>query len=115
MHQVSNGRKLVQLRASAYEVSDTRHFFPTSRDHHITITSQVYNEQVIDLLNPEAGPLGVRESKSHGFFIENLLIVTCETQQDVMEVGGGGGGGVGGDGGGDGGDGGGGGGGHYKL
>jgi hypothetical protein len=28
----------------------------------------------------------VRESKTHGFFIENLLVVTCETQQDVMEV-----------------------------
>ena len=64
----------------------TLHVTTTSRDHHITIAPQVYNEQVIDLLNPEAGPLGVRESKTHGFFIENLLVVTCETQQDVMEV-----------------------------
>ena len=47
---------------------------------------EIYNEQVIDLLNPEAGQLAIRESKAQGFFVENLLVVECHGVADLMEV-----------------------------
>ena len=47
---------------------------------------EIYNEQVIDLVNPEAGPLQIRESRSQGFFIENLLVVDCAEVAELMEV-----------------------------
>jgi len=47
---------------------------------------EIYNEQVLDLLNPDAGQLAIRESKAQGFFVENLLVVECHSVSDLMEV-----------------------------
>ena len=47
---------------------------------------EIYNEQVLDLLNPAAGQLAIRESKAQGFFVENLLVVECHSVADLMEV-----------------------------
>ncbi|XP_034240231.1 kinesin-like protein KIF12 [Thrips palmi] len=50
---------------------------------------EIYNEKVIDLLNPGSArkPLAVRWSKkSRGFFVENLFTVDCETLDDLLAV-----------------------------
>lgn len=50
---------------------------------------EIYNEKVIDLLNPGSArkPLAVRWSKkSRGFFVENLFTVDCEELDDLMAV-----------------------------
>ncbi|XP_068146901.1 LOW QUALITY PROTEIN: kinesin-like protein KIF12 [Drosophila tropicalis] len=50
---------------------------------------EIYNERVIDLLNPGSArkPLAVRWSKkSGGFFVENLFTVDCEELDDLLAV-----------------------------
>ncbi|CAG7830834.1 unnamed protein product, partial [Allacma fusca] len=50
---------------------------------------EIYNEKVIDLLNPGSAskPLAVRWSKkSRGFFVENLFMVECEEFDDLLAV-----------------------------
>lgn len=50
---------------------------------------EIYNEKVIDLLNPGSArkPLAVRWSKkSRSFFVENLFTVDCEELDDLMAV-----------------------------
>ncbi|VEN42027.1 unnamed protein product [Callosobruchus maculatus] len=50
---------------------------------------EIYNEKVIDLLNPGTcrKPLAVRWSKkARGFFVENLFTVDCEELDDLMAV-----------------------------
>ncbi|CAC5415881.1 KIF12 [Mytilus coruscus] len=48
---------------------------------------EIYNEQVIDLLNTNHRRyLNVRWSKNKGFYVENLFIVECETVDDLMAV-----------------------------
>ncbi|KAH8405221.1 hypothetical protein KR222_011134, partial [Zaprionus bogoriensis] len=50
---------------------------------------EIYNERVIDLLNPGSHrkPLAVRWSKkSGGFFVENLFTVDCEELDDLLAV-----------------------------
>ncbi|XP_066591849.1 kinesin-like protein KIF12 isoform X3 [Prorops nasuta] len=50
---------------------------------------EIYNEKVIDLLNPGTSrkPLAVRWSKkSRGFFVENLFTVECEELDDLLAV-----------------------------
>ncbi|XP_025090742.1 kinesin-like protein KIF12 isoform X2 [Pomacea canaliculata] len=48
---------------------------------------EVYNEQVIDLLNnSHKRYLSVRWSKNKGFYVENLFTVECETLDDLMAV-----------------------------
>ncbi|XP_035789987.1 kinesin-like protein KIF12 isoform X3 [Anopheles albimanus] len=50
---------------------------------------EIYNEKVIDLLNPGSArkPLAVRWSKkSRGFFVENLFMVDCEELDDLLAV-----------------------------
>ncbi|XP_065202233.1 kinesin-like protein KIF12 isoform X2 [Planococcus citri] len=50
---------------------------------------EIYNEKVIDLLNPSTTrkPLSVRWSKkSRGFFVENLFTVDCEELDDLQAV-----------------------------
>ncbi|XP_023290583.1 kinesin-like protein KIF12 [Orussus abietinus] len=50
---------------------------------------EIYNEKVIDLLNPGASrkPLPVRWSKKiRGFFVENLFTVECEELDDLLAV-----------------------------
>ncbi|BFZ04439.1 hypothetical protein BsWGS_07478 [Bradybaena similaris] len=48
---------------------------------------EIYNEQVIDLLNNSQGRyLSVRWSKNKGFYVENLFTVVCQTADDLMAV-----------------------------
>ncbi|CAD7088674.1 unnamed protein product [Hermetia illucens] len=50
---------------------------------------EIYNEKVIDLLNPGSArkPLAVRWSKkSRGFYVENLFTVDCEELDDLLAV-----------------------------
>ncbi|XP_065161141.1 kinesin-like protein KIF12 isoform X2 [Atheta coriaria] len=50
---------------------------------------EIYNEKVIDLLNPGSvrKPLAVRWSKkARGFFVENLFTVDCEELDDLIAV-----------------------------
>ncbi|KAF5286698.1 hypothetical protein FQA39_LY16181 [Lamprigera yunnana] len=50
---------------------------------------EIYNEKVIDLLNPGSArkPLAVRWSKkARGFFVENLFMVDCEELDDLSAV-----------------------------
>ncbi|CAH0398182.1 unnamed protein product [Chilo suppressalis] len=50
---------------------------------------EIYNEKVIDLLNPGSArkPLQVRWSKeSRGFYVENLFTVDCEQLDDLFAV-----------------------------
>ncbi|XP_026725154.1 kinesin-like protein KIF12 [Trichoplusia ni] len=50
---------------------------------------EIYNEKVIDLLNPGSArkPLQVRWSKeSRGFYVENLFMVDCEQLDDLFAV-----------------------------
>ncbi|XP_071645157.1 kinesin-like protein KIF12 isoform X1 [Temnothorax longispinosus] len=50
---------------------------------------EIYNEKVIDLLNPGSSrkPLAVRWSKkTRGFFVENLFTVECEELDDLLAV-----------------------------
>ncbi|XP_046425821.1 kinesin-like protein KIF12 isoform X2 [Neodiprion fabricii] len=50
---------------------------------------EIYNEKVIDLLNPGTSrkPLAVRWSKKiRGFFVENLFTVECEELDDLLAV-----------------------------
>ncbi|XP_078336368.1 uncharacterized protein LOC111133229 isoform X5 [Crassostrea virginica] len=48
---------------------------------------EIYNEQVIDLLNPnQKRYLQVRWSKNKGFYVENLFVAECECVDDLMAV-----------------------------
>ncbi|RWS04143.1 kinesin-like protein KIF12, partial [Dinothrombium tinctorium] len=47
---------------------------------------EIYNEQVLDLLNPSPKSLNVRWSKDRGFFAENLFKVECEDFDDLEGV-----------------------------
>ncbi|KAI2796745.1 Kinesin- protein 12 [Blomia tropicalis] len=47
---------------------------------------EVYNEQVLDLLNPSPRSLNVRWAKDRGFYAENLFKVECEDIGDLEGV-----------------------------
>eukprot|EP01047_Picozoa_sp_COSAG01_P052442 COSAG01_NODE_5517_length_4207_cov_25.282376_3_plen_362_part_00 len=57
---------------------------------------EIYNEQVYDLLNPQASPghdgrmlprsLHVRQSDSSGFLVQDLFVVACEDTEDMTAV-----------------------------
>uniref|UniRef100_K3WW16 Kinesin-like protein n=1 Tax=Globisporangium ultimum (strain ATCC 200006 / CBS 805.95 / DAOM BR144) TaxID=431595 RepID=K3WW16_GLOUD len=47
---------------------------------------EVYNEQVFDLLNPASGALSVRWNDRSGFYVQNLLVVQCDSIDDLMAV-----------------------------
>lgn len=47
---------------------------------------EVYNEQVLDLLNPSGRALNVRWNKIRGFYAENLFKVECEDTGDLQGV-----------------------------
>uniref|UniRef100_T1IXE1 Kinesin-like protein n=1 Tax=Strigamia maritima TaxID=126957 RepID=T1IXE1_STRMM len=49
---------------------------------------EIYNEQVIDLLNPgsQRKYLQVRWARGKGFYVENLFIIECVELDDVMAV-----------------------------
>ncbi|XP_055957689.1 kinesin-like protein KIF12 [Patella vulgata] len=48
---------------------------------------EIYNEQVIDLLNPaHKRYLAVRWSKNKGFYVENLFTIECNSMDDLSAV-----------------------------
>ncbi len=47
---------------------------------------EIYNEQIKDLLNPSSGVLQCRWNPTNGFFVEDLIIVECSSESDLMEV-----------------------------
>lgn len=47
---------------------------------------EIYNEQVFDLLNPASGALSVRWNDRSGFYVQSLLVVQCDSIDDVMAV-----------------------------
>lgn len=47
---------------------------------------EIYNEQINDLLNPASTGLPIRWNAQQGFFVEGLLVVDCETVDELMMV-----------------------------
>lgn len=47
---------------------------------------EIYNENVLDLLNPQNSGLPVRWSPERGFFVEHLYIVDCDSLDDCLAV-----------------------------
>lgn len=47
---------------------------------------EIYNEQVFDLLNPASGALSVRWNDRSGFYVQSLLVVQCDSIDDVLAV-----------------------------
>jgi hypothetical protein len=47
---------------------------------------EIYNENVLDLLNPQNSGLPVRWSHDRGFFVENLIVVDCDSLDDCLAV-----------------------------
>ena len=47
---------------------------------------EIYNEQLRDLLNPSSGILHCRWNVKNGFFVEDLMVVECTSQQDLIAV-----------------------------
>ncbi|KAG3136792.1 hypothetical protein PI126_g17660 [Phytophthora idaei] len=47
---------------------------------------EIYNEQVFDLLNPESGALNVRWNARASFYVQDLLVVRCDSLSDVLAV-----------------------------
>ncbi|KAF0695596.1 Aste57867_13636 [Aphanomyces stellatus] len=47
---------------------------------------QIYNEQILDLLNPavRAKPLRLRWASNEEFYVENLLIVACSSAHEML-------------------------------
>lgn len=48
--------------------------------------AEIYNEQMRDLLNPATGSLQVRWNVKNGFFVEDLMVVECTGQEDIVAV-----------------------------
>jgi kinesin family member 12 len=47
---------------------------------------EIYNENVLDLLNPQNSGLPVRWTVDRGFFVEKLYIVDCDSLDDCLAV-----------------------------
>ena len=47
---------------------------------------EIYNENVLDLLNPQNSGLPVRWTPERGFFVEHLYIVDCDSLDDSLAV-----------------------------
>jgi len=47
---------------------------------------EIYNEQLRDLLNPSSGVLQGRWNVKNGFFVEDLMVVDCTGQEDLIAV-----------------------------
>lgn len=45
--------------------------------------TEIYNEQLRDLLNPASGILHTRWNLQNGFFVEDLMIVECTSVSDI--------------------------------
>ncbi|KAM3136802.1 hypothetical protein pb186bvf_011061 [Paramecium bursaria] len=48
--------------------------------------TEIYNEQLRDLLNPASGILHCRWNLQNGFFVEDLMIVECTSVSDIQAV-----------------------------
>jgi len=48
--------------------------------------AEIYNEQLRDLLNPSSGILACRWNAKNGFFVEDLMVVECTGQDDIIAV-----------------------------
>lgn len=48
--------------------------------------TEIYNEQIRDLLNPGSGVLHCRWNPANGFFVEDLVIVDCTSIDDLIAV-----------------------------
>jgi kinesin family member 12 len=48
--------------------------------------TEIYNEQIKDLLNPTSGVLHCRWNPTNGFFVEDLIIVDCTSVDDLIAV-----------------------------
>lgn len=48
--------------------------------------TEIYNEQIRDLLNPNSGVLHCRWNPTNGFFVEDLVIVDCTSIDDLIAV-----------------------------
>ena len=48
--------------------------------------TEIYNEQIKDLLNPSSGVLHCRWNPANGFFVEDLVIVDCTSVDDLIAV-----------------------------
>lgn len=48
--------------------------------------TEIYNEQLRDLLNPVSGILHCRWNVQNGFFVEDLMIVECTSVDDMIAV-----------------------------
>ena len=48
--------------------------------------TEIYNEQIKDLLNPTSGVLHCRWNPANGFFVEDLVIVDCTSVDDLIAV-----------------------------
>ncbi|XP_038220572.1 kinesin-like protein KIF12 [Zerene cesonia] len=100
-HTLTGPPGLVESGASPYSpehglvVRSFVYLFRLIRDHpdsHFVLKAsflEIYNEKVIDLLNPGSSrkPLQVRWSKeSRSFYVENLFMVDCEELDDLFAV-----------------------------
>lgn len=47
---------------------------------------EIYNEQVVDLVEPSSGALGVRGSSRGGFYVEDLSVSQCANLRDLQYV-----------------------------
>ena len=48
--------------------------------------SEIYKEQIQDLLNPASGILHCRWNVQNGFFVEDLTVVECTSKDDLIAV-----------------------------
>nr|XP_024401166.1 kinesin-like protein klp-20 isoform X2 [Physcomitrium patens] len=64
-HNTPNGQKPFTMRASYFEI---------------------YTEQVNDLLRLDNAPRDVKWSSRDGYYVDNLLLVDCDTLSDVISV-----------------------------
>ena len=47
---------------------------------------EIYNETVVDLVEPKQLPLPVRGSSKHGFYVEDLSVTHCRGLTDLEYV-----------------------------
>jgi hypothetical protein len=48
---------------------------------------EIYKEVIIDLLNPQAEDLHLREDTKKGVYVENLMEVSCEDLEEILKKG----------------------------